>query len=57
MRLYRKNPEILSLDQWSDRLIDLLEERDMGVLTGRVLPRSFDCFKLDPQRWNSFFKK
>mmetsp|Transcript_11333 Transcript_11333/g.41471 ORF Transcript_11333/g.41471 Transcript_11333/m.41471 type:complete len:955 (+) Transcript_11333:136-3000(+) len=34
LRLYRKNPEIVNVEGWADRMAMLLEERDVGVLTG-----------------------
>ena len=34
LRLYRKNPDVLSVEQWADRLLGLLDERDLGLLTG-----------------------
>ncbi|KAL7115929.1 hypothetical protein ACP275_04G211900 [Erythranthe tilingii] len=33
LRLYRKNPDVVNVDGWSDRMAQLLDERDMGVLT------------------------
>ncbi|KAK9126509.1 hypothetical protein Scep_015355 [Stephania cephalantha] len=33
LRLYRKNPDVVNIDGWSDRMAQLLDERDMGVLT------------------------
>ncbi|XP_058087296.1 AP-2 complex subunit alpha-1-like [Magnolia sinica] len=33
LRLYRKNPDVVNVDGWSDRMTQLLDERDMGVLT------------------------
>ncbi|KAK1301015.1 AP-2 complex subunit alpha-1 [Acorus calamus] len=33
LRLYRKNPDVVNVDGWSDRLAQLLDERDLGVLT------------------------
>ncbi|XP_074573018.1 AP-2 complex subunit alpha-1-like [Curcuma longa] len=33
LRLYRKNPDVVNSDGWSDRMSQLLDERDLGVLT------------------------
>ncbi|KAJ0964279.1 hypothetical protein J5N97_029401 [Dioscorea zingiberensis] len=33
LRLYRKNLDVLRIDGWPDRMAQLLEERDLGVLT------------------------
>ncbi|XP_020093761.1 AP-2 complex subunit alpha-2-like [Ananas comosus] len=33
LRLYRKNPDVVNIEGWSDRMAQLLDERDMGVLT------------------------
>lgn len=33
LRLYRKNPDVVNVDGWSDRMSQLLDERDLGVLT------------------------
>ncbi|XP_072962423.1 AP-2 complex subunit alpha-2-like isoform X1 [Typha angustifolia] len=33
LRLYRKNPDVVNIDGWSDRMGQLLDERDLGVLT------------------------
>ncbi|XP_038977047.1 AP-2 complex subunit alpha-1-like isoform X2 [Phoenix dactylifera] len=33
LRLYRKNPDVVNIDGWSDRMSQLLDERDLGVLT------------------------
>ncbi|XP_072988397.1 AP-2 complex subunit alpha-2-like [Typha latifolia] len=33
LRLYRKNPDVVNVDGWSDRMTQLLDERDFGVLT------------------------
>ncbi|VAI11759.1 unnamed protein product [Triticum turgidum subsp. durum] len=33
LRLYRKNPDVVNIDGWSDRMAQLLDERDLGVLT------------------------
>ncbi|CAN6452639.1 unnamed protein product [Victoria cruziana] len=33
LRLYRKNPDVVNVDGWSDRMTQLLDERDVGVLT------------------------
>uniref|UniRef100_A0A1D1XEC3 AP-2 complex subunit alpha n=2 Tax=Anthurium amnicola TaxID=1678845 RepID=A0A1D1XEC3_9ARAE len=33
LRLYRKTPDVVNIDGWSDRMTQLLDERDMGVLT------------------------
>ncbi|KNA10505.1 hypothetical protein SOVF_143840 [Spinacia oleracea] len=36
LRLYRKNPDVVNVDGWSDRMAQLLDERDLGVLTSAV---------------------
>ncbi|XP_024401232.1 AP-2 complex subunit alpha-2 isoform X2 [Physcomitrium patens] len=33
LRLYRKNPDAVNVDGWSERMVHLLDERDIGVLT------------------------
>ncbi|KAM7522468.1 hypothetical protein LguiA_012370 [Lonicera macranthoides] len=33
LRLFRKNPDVVNVDRWSDRMAQLLDERDLGVLT------------------------
>ncbi|XP_073111861.1 AP-2 complex subunit alpha-1 isoform X8 [Elaeis guineensis] len=33
LRLYRKNPDVVNIDGWSDCMSQLLDERDLGVLT------------------------
>ncbi|KAJ8499682.1 hypothetical protein OPV22_010234 [Ensete ventricosum] len=33
LRLYRKNSDVVNVDGWSDRMSQLLDERDLGVLT------------------------
>ncbi|KAG8073123.1 hypothetical protein GUJ93_ZPchr0006g41796 [Zizania palustris] len=33
LRLYRRNTDVLNIDGWSDRMAQLLDERDLGVLT------------------------
>ncbi|KAL8480928.1 hypothetical protein ACS0TY_027446 [Phlomoides rotata] len=36
LRLYRKNPDVVNVDGWSDRMAQLLDERDLGVLTASM---------------------
>ncbi|KAI7984572.1 AP-2 complex subunit alpha-2 [Camellia lanceoleosa] len=36
LRLYRKNPDVVNVDGWSDRMAQLLDERDLGVLTSSI---------------------
>ncbi|KAI3688133.1 hypothetical protein L1987_81841 [Smallanthus sonchifolius] len=36
LRLFRKNSDILNVDGWSDRMAQLLDERDLGVLTSSM---------------------
>ncbi|KAK9676898.1 hypothetical protein RND81_11G108600 [Saponaria officinalis] len=36
LRLFRKNPDVLSIDGWSDKMAQLLDERDLGVLTSSM---------------------
>ncbi|CAO2814651.1 unnamed protein product [Amaranthus hypochondriacus] len=36
LRLYRKNPDVVNVDGWSDRMTQLLDERDLGVLTSAM---------------------
>ncbi|XP_010454540.1 PREDICTED: AP-2 complex subunit alpha-2-like [Camelina sativa] len=33
LRLFRKNPDAVNVDGWADRMAQLLDERDIGVLT------------------------
>ncbi|RLN38657.1 AP-2 complex subunit alpha-2-like [Panicum miliaceum] len=33
LRLYRKNPDVVNIDGWADQMAQLLDERDLGVLT------------------------
>ncbi|KAF9594076.1 hypothetical protein IFM89_027285 [Coptis chinensis] len=33
LRLFRKNPDVVNVEGWSDRMTQLLDERDLGVLT------------------------
>lgn len=33
LRLFRKNSDVVNVDGWSDRMAQLLEEREIGVLT------------------------
>ncbi|KAK6144275.1 hypothetical protein DH2020_021095 [Rehmannia glutinosa] len=36
LRLFRKNPDVVNIDGWSDRMAQLLDERDFGVLTSSM---------------------
>ncbi|PON53396.1 Adaptor protein complex AP-2, alpha subunit [Parasponia andersonii] len=36
LRLYRKNPDVVNVDGWADRMAQLLDERDIGVLTSSM---------------------
>ncbi|XP_007015975.2 PREDICTED: AP-2 complex subunit alpha-1 [Theobroma cacao] len=36
LRLYRKNPDVVNVDGWADRMSQLLDERDLGVLTSSM---------------------
>jgi len=36
LRLYRKVPEIISAGEWSGKMLELLDERNMGVLTSAM---------------------
>ncbi|KAK3043598.1 hypothetical protein RJ639_001660 [Escallonia herrerae] len=36
LRLFRKNPDVVNIDGWSDRMAQLLDERDLGVLTSSM---------------------
>lgn len=36
LRLYRKNPDVVNIDGWADRMAQLLDERDIGVLTSSM---------------------
>jgi AP-2 complex subunit alpha len=36
LRLFRSSPDSISIDQWPDRMIKLLEDRDLGVVTSSV---------------------
>ncbi|CAM8967179.1 unnamed protein product [Rhodiola kirilowii] len=36
LRMFRKNPDVVNVDGWSDRMTQLLDERDFGVLTSSM---------------------
>uniref|UniRef100_A0A2P2MSX5 AP-2 complex subunit alpha n=1 Tax=Rhizophora mucronata TaxID=61149 RepID=A0A2P2MSX5_RHIMU len=36
LRLYRKNPDVVNVDGWADRMAQLLDEHDLGVLTSTM---------------------
>ncbi|KAJ9554732.1 hypothetical protein OSB04_009346 [Centaurea solstitialis] len=36
LRLFRKNSDVVNVDGWSDRMAQLLDERDIGVLTSSM---------------------
>ncbi|CAL5357144.1 hypothetical protein CsSME_00046630 [Camellia sinensis var. sinensis] len=36
LRLFRKNSDVVNVDGWSDRMSQLLDERDLGVLTSSM---------------------
>ncbi|KAK4789070.1 hypothetical protein SAY86_020389 [Trapa natans] len=36
LRLYRKNADVVNVDGWADRMTQLLDERDLGVLTSSM---------------------
>jgi len=36
LRLFRKNKEILVADTWAQKMLNLLDERDLGILTGVI---------------------
>ncbi|KAL1323532.1 hypothetical protein HN51_033839 [Arachis hypogaea] len=36
LRLYRKNPDVVNVDGWAVRMAQLLDERDLGVLTSSM---------------------
>ncbi|XVF19796.1 hypothetical protein REPUB_Repub11eG0141700 [Reevesia pubescens] len=36
LRLYRKNADVVNVDGWADRMAQLLDERDLGVLTSSM---------------------
>ncbi|XP_060169718.1 AP-2 complex subunit alpha-1-like isoform X4 [Lycium barbarum] len=36
LRLFRKNPDVMNVDSWSDRMAQLLDERDLGVVTSSM---------------------
>ncbi|KAL9252777.1 AP-2 complex subunit alpha-2-like protein [Drosera capensis] len=36
LRLFRKNADVVNVDGWSDRMAQLLDERDLGVLTSSM---------------------
>ncbi|XP_022755934.1 AP-2 complex subunit alpha-1-like isoform X2 [Durio zibethinus] len=36
LRLFRKNPDVVNVDGWVDRMAQLLDERDLGVLTSSM---------------------
>ncbi|KAE8673674.1 AP-2 complex subunit alpha-2 [Hibiscus syriacus] len=36
LRLFKKNPDVVNVDGWADRMAQLLDERDLGVLTASM---------------------
>ncbi|XP_075519984.1 LOW QUALITY PROTEIN: AP-2 complex subunit alpha-1-like [Primulina tabacum] len=36
LRLFRKNPDVVNVDGWADQMAQLLDERDLGVLTSSM---------------------
>ncbi|XP_010541301.1 PREDICTED: AP-2 complex subunit alpha-2-like isoform X2 [Tarenaya hassleriana] len=36
LRLFRKNQDVVNVDGWADRMAQLLDERDLGVLTSAM---------------------
>ncbi|KAL1200907.1 AP-2 complex subunit alpha-2 [Cardamine amara subsp. amara] len=36
LRLFRKNPDVVTADGWADHMAQLLDERDLGVLTSSM---------------------
>ncbi|GMI74329.1 hypothetical protein like AT5G22780 [Hibiscus trionum] len=36
LRLFRKNPDVVNVEGWADRMAQLLDERDLGVLTASM---------------------
>ncbi|KAJ8767840.1 hypothetical protein K2173_020780 [Erythroxylum novogranatense] len=36
LRLFRKNPDVVNVDGWADRMTQLLDERDLGILTSSM---------------------
>ncbi|KAL7611634.1 hypothetical protein Lser_V15G07960 [Lactuca serriola] len=36
LRLFRKNPDVVNVDGWSDRMTQLLDEKNLGVLTSSM---------------------
>ncbi|XP_019199495.1 PREDICTED: AP-2 complex subunit alpha-1-like [Ipomoea nil] len=36
LRLFRKNPDVVNADSWSDWMAQILDERDLGVLTSSM---------------------
>ncbi|XVE79327.1 hypothetical protein DITRI_Ditri14bG0049300 [Diplodiscus trichospermus] len=36
LRLFRKNPDVVNVDGWADRMAQLLDERDLGILTSSM---------------------
>ncbi|XP_039031210.1 AP-2 complex subunit alpha-1-like [Hibiscus syriacus] len=36
LRLFRKSPDVVNVDGWADRMAQLLDERDLGVLTASM---------------------
>ena len=36
LRLYRKHPSVIPVDDWADRVVDMIEDRDPGVSMNAV---------------------
>ena len=56
LRMFRKYPEIMSSDSWATRIINLLEDKHMGVVTS-VLSLLLGLVAQDPQGYEDAVPK
>ncbi|KAJ6395548.1 hypothetical protein OIU77_020738, partial [Salix suchowensis] len=47
LRLYRKNPDVVNIDGWADRMAQLLDERDLGT---KIYPQEYTYYGI-PSPW------
>eukprot|EP00741_Cyanophora_paradoxa_P020808 tig00021312_g20087.t1 len=52
LRLYRKQPEVLSPETWTERLIELMGDRDLGVVTS-ALSMANGIVSINPRGWDA----
>ena len=50
LRLYRKAPDMLPASEWADRILTLLDEKNIGVLTS-VSSLVLGILAVDPTGW------